>query len=556
MTVLSYAFFLILMIGPLIFFHELGHFLFAKLFRVKVIRFSLGFGPPIPGLRWTWGETEYQVASVPMGGYVKMVGEDPTEEIPEEDRARAFNAAAIWKRYLIVAAGPAFNLLLATLIFFGANLYARDQAFLARVGSVMPNTPAERAGLKPGDRLVQINGTAVKYWRDMRDIVEDRPEQATRFKVKRGGKTLTLTITPDLYQHRTMLAVQERKGLIGISLAAPSPQVGVADRHSAAWKAGLRTGDLVTHVDGKPVSTRWELWQALDRAGGKPVQLVVLRQTQPLGGFVDLRELVPEVMQLRPAPTPGKPLRPAAYGIVSADMFVDRVAPDTPAAALGLRSGDRILKLDGRRIQNWFLLEQRLKEKPDQTHKLTFRRPDGTVLEKPFKLKEVKEKDEFKQDVSHHVFGAQNRQGYSMPDPVSLPFGERLSYAFFDSFEQTFSLCRIMVVGIAQMIRGYVPTNTIGGPIMLAHVARTAARKGWEMFIFMLALISINLALINLLPIPILDGGHIVVFTIETIRRKPLSLNTRATMNLVGLVFIVILMLFAFKNDCVRYILN
>jgi regulator of sigma E protease len=560
MVIFSYLFFLILMIGPLIFFHELGHFLFAKLFGVKVTRFSLGFGPPIPGLRRTWGETEYQVAAVPLGGYVKMVGEDPTEELSEEEKARAFNHAALWKRYLIVAAGPAFNVLLAVIIFFFGNLYLRDEGHLAVVGSVMPNTPAAEAGLQPGDRLVQVQDTPIKYWRDMRHIVEDRPEQPTRFVVRRDGKRLEFTIRPALFKVLTkLLNVEERKGIIGISLAAPKPQIGVWDRDRPAWRAGLRTGDLVTHVNGQAVDTWRELRQALQRAVRAPTQklhLVVLRQTAPVGGYADLREYVPSeiALSLRGKAAAEQGLR--AYGIESADMFLDYVAPDTPAQKLGLRPNDRILKLDDHRIDSWFLLEQRLREKPGKAHRLTWRTPDGKVHEKRFKLKEVRETDEFKQERVRYVFGARNRLAYATPEPVPFTFGERLRYAFFDSFTQTWELSRIMVLGIAQMIRGHVPTSSIGGPIMLAHVARTTANKGWEMFVFTLALISINLALINLLPIPILDGGHIVVFTVEAIRRKPLSLNARATMNLVGLVLIIILMLLAFKNDCVRYILN
>lgn len=556
MEVFNYAFFLILMIGPLVFFHELGHFIFAKLFGVKVLTFSLGFGPAIPGLRRRWGETEYQVASVPLGGYVKMLGEDPDEEVSPEDEARAFNHVRLWKRMIIVSAGPAFNVLLAMMIFFVAALISGDKAFPAQVGSVMPNTPAARAGLRPGDRIVEVGDQEIHYWRDMRAVVEKRPGQATRFVVVRGGKRLVLRITPDTYRHLTLLHVVEQKGLVGISLAEQAAQVGVAGRAGIAGRAGLHSGDLVVRVGATPVRTWRELQNALERAGGAPIQLFVLRQTLPVAGFVDLRELVPSSVWLRPGPGAREQSGWRAYGLERADAYVDRVEPDTPAAKIGLAPGDRVLSLDGRPVESWFLLEQRLQEHPEAKHQLVWRTPDGTRREGTFRQKTVVEQDEFKQEVTHHVFGATNRQAYFMPDPVKLPAGRRLSYAAWDSLKQTGSLFRIMVVGIAQMIRGNVPTSSIGGPIMLAHVARTAARKGWEMFVFMLALISINLALLNLLPIPILDGGHILVFTVEAIRRKPLSINARATMNLVGLALIAILMVLAFKNDCVRYILN
>lgn len=543
----------VLLIGPLIFIHELGHFLFAKLFRVKVIRFSLGFGPAIPGLRRTWGETEYQVAAFPLGGYVKMLGEDPDEELSEAERRRSLQAMALWKRYLIVAAGPLFNLILPILIFFVAYL-AIDTADPATVGTVLPGSPAAKAGLQPGDELVEIEGTRIAYWRDMRTIIQDRPDQPTAFVIRRNGKTRRLSITPALRKRFTMLRVVKKEGQLGILLAYTRPQVGIRARDSAAARAGLRTGDLVTHVGETAVRTWHDLEQALQKGAGQPLTLTVLRQSAPLFGFADLRLLSPDRLTVAPAEAAARAEGWRAYGIEPAEMYVDHVVPGSPAAKLGLAPGDRLLTLEGKAIDHWLTFRQGLHEKRDQSLALTWRRPDGTLGAGSFKQEILKQKDEFKQEQQTYRFGAVNRVIYSVPDPVPVPFGARLSYAAWRAPATTWEIAETMVVGIAQIVRGHIPTDTIGGPIMLAYVARTAAKKGWETFVFILAFISINLALINLLPIPILDGGHIVVFTIEAIRRKPMSVNARGIMNLVGFVFILLLMALAFTNDCNRYI--
>lgn len=545
----------LLLIGPLIFIHELGHFLFAKLFNVKVLRFSLGFGPPIPGLHRTWGETEYQVAVFPLGGYVKMLGEDPTEEAPEEDRRRSFDQAALWKRYLIVAAGPLFNLILPMVIFFVAYL-AIDKADPARVGTVLPGSPAAQAGLRPGDELVGINGEPIRYWREMRTIIQDRPDQPTSFVVRRDGKEERMTITPSLRRSFTMLRVVKREGQLGILLAYTRPQVGIRSQDSPAAHAGLKHGDLVTRAGTKPMRTWHDLEQALRKAAGQPLSLGVLRQSAPLFGFADLRVFEPVEVRLAPDEEQARAEGWLAYGIESVEMYVDHVVPKSPADKLGLAPGDRLLSLDGASMDHWLTFRQKLGEAPKKSFNLVWRRPDGTRGTGKLTQQVVKEKDEFKQEQKSYVFGAVNRVMYSVPDPLPVPFKARLAHAAFGAPATTWELVETMVVGIAQIIRGHIPSDTIGGPIMLAYVARTAAKRGWETFLFILAFISINLALINLLPIPILDGGHILVFTIEAIRRKPISIGTRSAMNLVGLVLIVLLMGLAFTNDCNRYIFN
>lgn len=554
MSLFWFVFYFILLIGPLVFIHELGHFLFAKLFGVRVIRFSLGFGPPIPGLRKKWGETEYQVACVPLGGYVKMLGEDPTETVSEEDRLRSFQGASLWKRYLIVVAGPAFNLLLAMFIFFGA-LISLDKTDPASVGTVLQDKPAHRAGLQPGDVILKVNGARTRYWREAVEGIEARPNQPTEFVIRRGTETKTLTITPALHEQLTLLRVVKRVGRIGITLQHTRAQVGVLHPDSPAARAGLKTGDIATLVNGHKVNSWHDLRQALQRAKGAPVQLALLRRSpSAYGPLIDLRELIPGAAAIAPPVARAAAEGWKAYGIQSAEMFVDRVDPDSPAADIGLKTGDQILSLDGKPIKSWYYLTDQLLLQEKKKHHLTWRTPAGLTKHSDLTLKEIKKTDEFKQERKIYVFGAHNRVDTWAPDQVQVPFARRLRYALAQAPRRTYQFCEIMVIGVAQILRGNIPADTIGGPIMLGYVANKAATAGWETFLFFMALISINLALINLLPIPILDGGHLVIFTVEAIRRKPITLQTRAAISYVGLLLIVLLMALAFFNDCQRYV--
>jgi regulator of sigma E protease len=353
-TVLTTIISTIIVLGILVFVHELGHFLLAKKLGVGVLTFSLGFGPKI-----FWkkiGETQYQIAAVPLGGFVKMIGENPEEEVKEELLGRSFSNQPVWKRALIIAAGPFFNFFLAIVLFSTINLFGIPYS-PPKIGEVNPGLPAEAAGLKKGDLILSIDGQDLKKWEDLSRIIRSSQGKELMLRVKRNGETLEIRVTPK-----------------------PSS---------------------VKNLFGEEVST-----------------------------FV--------------------------IGIThSGEVLIEKV---NPLVALG------------------------------------------------------------------------------------------------NGFIQTYQGIKLTLVGIVKLIQGVIPGKTIGGPILIAQMAGEQARRGLLSLALFMAILSINLGVINLFPIPILDGGHFLFLTLEAILRRPISIRKMEIAQQIGLTLIILLMLFAFYNDLIRII--
>ncbi|MBW2731063.1 MAG: RIP metalloprotease RseP [Deltaproteobacteria bacterium] len=544
----------ILLVGVLIFVHELGHFLFAKLFDVKVLKFSLGFGPKAAGMRR--GETEYCIAWFPLGGYVKMLGEDPNDEIRREDLGRAFHQKPLWQRYIVVLAGPAFNLIFPIFIYF--VFFIGQQTLLPPViGKVFSGQPAAAAGLMPGDKIVAIDGRRIRYWTDLQRRVYDYPGDRLKFTILREGKSFDRFITPRAHVRQHRLGYTERYGLVGISPNFELAQIGIGGPRSPAARAGLRTGDLITSINGNPMERWSDLGRVLKYNRGQSLRVSFLRPSVSAYGFVDLHLLRPGLAVVDPEPRHGTGRVSYFTGIHSAEFFVQLVEPGSPAEKMGLKRGDRITTFNGKAVTHWELIQLELESsrtRLGQEHRVSWIAYGGARKQGKFQLAKVTFTDEYKHEQERFVFGAHNRLLTRRAEPV--PIEGRFGYAVVESVRKTGEIVGVMAVAIVQLFRGVISSDTIGGPVMLAHTANVAAKKGWDHFLWMMALISINLGIINLLPIPILDGGHIMFFTIEAVNRRPLSLRAREVASYVGLFLLISLMVFAMKNDIVRYLFN
>jgi regulator of sigma E protease len=431
------------LLGVLIFVHEVGHFILAKLMGVKVLKFSLGFGPKILGKKF--GETEYLLSAVPLGGYVKMLGEEPGEELDEAERKRAYNAQPVWKRFLIVFSGPFFNLVFAAFVFMVIFLSGVPLP-LPDIGNVQESSPAAAAGLMTGDRVQEINGRTIESWPDISKILNDKPAETLLFKVKRNDRVIEVPVHPVRKADKNIFGEEKEVWYIGVEPLL-LPKVGEVMKGSRADKAGLRRGDRIMEIEGTALKT----WQ-------------------------DMTALIHE-----------NPEKPIKFRIQRGEQVIDRTI--TPS-------------------------------------KETYKTPDGE--EKEIGLIGIK------------PAGNDFVKKFGLPDAVSL------------GLKRTWDISALTVLSIVKLIQRVIPSNTIGGPIMIFQIAGEQASQGALNFFTFMAVISINLGILNLLPIPILDGGHILFLGIEAVRRRPLSENVIIIAQRIGLAFLLALMAFAFYNDIAR----
>ena len=550
-----------LSVGVLVVIHEAGHFVAAKLLDVKVLRFSFGYGRPL--VRAQLGETEYQIAVFPIGGYVRILGiEGEPSGIAgpanNADVGRSLASRPLWQRLTIILAGPAANLVLPIIIYF-AIYSAHTMVGAPVIGDVLDRGVAQRAGLEPGDRVVEIDGSAVHYWEDIEHRVQSAPGKELHVRFTRNGKVFERYLTPieETVWSKDRDGKASVQGRVGITYAPFVPLVGVIDEQSPAARAGLRTHDLVISIDGQPVRN----WSDVQRHLGKIARrtsMVYFRGSE-LPGIPAVELLAPGFADLVPDTQLDPTLKRESYtGIEHAEMFVARVDPGSPAYGAGLKVGDLVVALDEKPVVHWMDLDQRLQAEPTKTFHVTWKRAAaaGKTDTITSELTQVwrKELDEYDHTVTRLVFGAHNDvdRGTGAMTPVEGRFG----YAFGKAIERTGDTIRTMVTGFFHILGGDKPTEALGGPLMMYRVAKVSGDQGWDTFWLMIALISINLGLINLLPIPMLDGGHLLVFGIEGARRKPLSQKVRVRIQQVGLGIIVLITILASRNDVVRYLLR
>jgi regulator of sigma E protease len=549
----------VLLVSSLIFIHESGHFAFAKIFGVKVLTFSIGFGPKLVRIRGK--ETEYCVGLLPFGGFVKMLEESKNREpILPEDRGRTFEAQALWKRIVIVLAGPAMNVLFPIALY--TSVFLEQTQFLPpMVGAVEPGKPAE-GKLEPGDRIVSVNGDAVTSYPEVQRVVARSANRALRLGIERDGATIEVTVVPADVAEKHELDIVEHKGRIGFDPRFPAAVVGIV-RPDAPASAGLRTFDLVTAVNGKRIERFVDLVDALADNRGDQVVISYLRPVDvphALGGLCALSVLEPGAATVTPLPRAPGSAPPADYvareadvrertGIESADMYVAFVPEGSAEWKAMLRPGDRITALDGTPQRLWRTMEEELVAGADKPHDLEWTR-DGQPMRGFFQLRKEEWDDEFGQHYERYVFRTDHWLP-SAPDRM-VPNPHPLLNAVRQGIQETVSVVKFIGVGMLRIAQGRISLASVSGPITLYDIAGQAGAQGTTYFVRAMAVISVNLGLLNLLPIPVLDGGHLLFFLAEAASRRPLPLRLREVASLVGMVILVLLILVAFKNDVER----
>ncbi|MHB8426389.1 MAG: RIP metalloprotease RseP [Acidiferrobacterales bacterium] len=437
-------------IGVLVIVHEFGHYWVARRVGIKVLRFSVGFGKPLWSRRFGVDQTELVVAALPLGGYVKMLDESEGE-VPAEDLHRAFNRQSLLKRGAVVLAGPAFNLLFAVVVYW-ALFSVGIQGIKPIVGKVVQGSIAQKAGFEVGDDILSIDGKPTLSW-DQRRLylfAKALDKAQVRFVVRDPqGKIETRILDMSSLSANQISSgmLESVTGLYGYSPRI-APIVGAVVSGSPAAKAGLKVGDRLVSIDGKPVSSWDSVVSAIRTSPGHHMALTVERS----GAEVNFT-LIPEVIESN-----GQRIGRIGIGVMP---------PKVPA---GMRV---LVRLNPAR-------------------------------------------------------------------------------ALLESADDTWLMSSITVKMLFKMLELRVSTHSISGPITIARYAGYTARIGFGRFLMFLAVISISLGVLNLLPVPVLDGGHLVVYVIEAIKGGPLPERVLYWSQQVGVILLAALMALAFYNDFVR----
>jgi regulator of sigma E protease len=544
---------IVVLLGGLIFVHELGHFVVAKLLGVKVVRFSIGFGPRLLGVRR--GETEYRLSALPLGGYVKMAGDDPNEVLAPEDRGRGFLEQPPWKRLVIALAGPGMNLAFPLLVYcalwIGQNGEKTPGPY---IGTVQAGSPAAQAGLLPGDRILSVAAPGedprpVRYFGDLSLLVSPHPRERLTFAVERDGRRIEpIAIVPAVDEDSNGLETT-RRGVIGVT---PSYAPAIVAPAAPGAAGPVQPFDLVVSAAGRPVKNLLELQGALRAAACGPLDLEVVRERPVVlpGAAVSTAEKVallgvPTCREGAPALLPASP---------SLSTFVASVEPGSAAEKAGLRRGDAIAAVNGTEVHNF---------REIQAVSRTFQigQPIALALRDGRTLSFVPSKTTIEDEITGKAverlvpgFTAARREPVDPEDLLvpTVPLQRGVAEIAGLAWRELSEVVRLTVLGIARIVTGAISFKQVGGPLMLVDIASKAAAEGLSSFLFHMALISVNLGLMNLLPIPVLDGGHIATAVVESVTRRPLSIRAREIANLVGLILLVTLMLFVFKNDIWR----
>ena len=561
------------MLGLLIVVHELGHFLVAKACGVRVLKFSIGFGAPIGfgnlRARWERGGTEYVIGWIPLGGFVRMLGEImpgddpealgvPLDARPEE----SLDAKSVWQKLAVVFAGPAMNLLLPIVCLVGI-LWVGFPRPAAVIGTVEANSPALAAGLEAGDRIVRLDGDDVAWWDEViLPLRERKAPGVAKIEIERAGARRTLEVPLATQKARDRFGAVVETGWIGIGNRRQAALLGVPEAESLAVAAGLRSGDLVVRVG----ETEIEDWEGLRTAHAKAVeaarakglaQVVWSVERPPAAIPLDVPAAAdPQTPPLTPPEAEKRkvvlPLESSldALGLIPATILIGHVAPDKPAARAGLQANDLVLFVDGQPIGSFESFVSFVQTSGGREFEITYSREGQVGRVKLAAQEEVVPGLYEIEGMEEKVYqiglgaalstlpGAVDKQ--QLRNPIeSIPRAVEIAWGMTTEYLE----------GLGKLFTGEVGTDKLAGPIGIARIARKSLDQGWLDYLFMMMVISINLGFLNLLPIPILDGGQAVLYSIEGIKRSPLSVRTREIATSVGFGLIVLLMGRAFWND-------
>ncbi len=532
----------VILLGLLIFVHELGHFSVAKWCKVRVETFSLGFGKKI--LLYKKGDTVYCLSLIPLGGYVKMFGDEVGAVLTEEEKKISFNHKNVWQRIAIVLAGPMMNLLFAVFIYF-VVAYTGEEILSSRVGDISNTSAAYTAGFRSGDQIFKIDNQKVSTWEQVSESILASQSKEITFEVKRDNTQQTdlIKIVPEMKPNKDILStehlVPEVEGLSPFSKAS----VVAVVHNSLAKKFGFKTGDRIKAINDRTIKTYRELENSLISYSNQDLKVDVER-------IVDLKEgkFSNETIQIRPMNIASL----EGMGFENPELYLAQVLPDTPAEKSGLKAGDKITKINSVIPTKW----------EDILNSIKSYSGEGVL-----KIEVSREGENVSVEVQPRLTSQMNAQGgedkrftvgivpmvpvASAPDLINFKAGS-FSAALSRGVNKTYEATSKTLISFVRLFQNKISPKNIGGIISIGQAASETYKMGISYFLRMMGFLSINLFILNLLPIPVLDGGHLVFYVIEALKGSPVSLRKMEVAQQIGIVLLMSLMVFALFNDFSR----
>ncbi|MBE7445287.1 MAG: RIP metalloprotease RseP [Planctomycetia bacterium] len=586
----------ILGVGLLIFVHELGHFLMAKKIGVRVLAFSLGFGPAI--VKKQWGETEYRLSLFPLGGYVKLAGEGPEEE--KDGSPWEFSSKSVGQRASVLVAGVGLNAVLAFVAFVVA--FQIGVPFItSEVGQVVPGWPAWEAGIQRGDKIVSIDGSSDPDFEDLFTIVAlSNPSDGVNLKVERDNKTFDVNVVPRYDAEHGI----QRIGIMPATSLEIDKIFAFENNNSPARNAGIQVKDVVVAVNGKRISTEDEFREAEAVSPAKEMVITVLRDnkevelnvapfksarwmlglsgataildgvknnslaskagfvkgdeivevnSQPVMGFTDIRRQVIDSEEKTCIFTVKRNDKITLIHVLFDDekakeefiggitplygLKVDSLVEGFPAEKIGLKPGDRIISLDEKETKDWNALLQMVMVSQG----------------KPMVIEWMRGNERFVSTIEPQK-DEKNAVG-----SIGVKFREKTvikQYGLFGSCLVGTEKAIINVQRLYLTVKGFfsqrLSTKNVGGFILIAQASYESAKVGFGKLVYFLGILSLQLALLNILPVPVLDGGHLLFLAIERIKGSPVSQRTLSIAQYIGFGLIITLVIYATRNDIMR----
>lgn len=556
--IFSYAVPMIILLGLLIFVHELGHFLVAKYYKVRVEVFSLGFGKKIASFRR--GDTEYCLSILPLGGYVKMYGEDPSADISDADKQASFLHKPVGQRIAIVLAGPLMNLFFAFILYTAIAMIG-DKSVFPALGDITPTSMAAQVGFKPGDTVLEVadpSGKVIKVgtWTDFDKVIQAHPDQKLDFKVQRAEGTVEMiSASPKLVPNPFILGVKKEVGGIeGLSFMSRASTIAVGSVDGAAAAAGLRTGDTITKINATPIRRWRELLSSASTFADQP-ELKITVQRGLLESFMDEKK-EPQTLEFNlsvPKTAKGKTGLAAlqAMGFDDPELYLASVEKGSPAESAGLKPGDLLLSINETPLGNFEKVVSMIRTyNGDSPLRFSVSR-EGKPTEIQVVPNVKKRMNNNGQEEARFEVGIRPMIIDDNVQTVDTTTGNILE-AMERGAIRSGEMSGAVVMGFVRLFQGEVSSKNIGGFLSIGQMAKKSWSMGVSEFFLAMAIISINLFVLNLLPVPVLDGGQLVFYTIEAIRGAPLSMQKMELAQRVGAALLVGLMVFALFNDVSR----